>query len=332
MNVYITYDRYERDEWYSVYHIDTNKKRAIKHFREVDLPNFVEYGPDDCHSFQLQKVVMPRRDYLKLCKMVEDDSYAEQGELKKMLISIFDESPEAGYEVENIFFTDGCSDNMEIIKYYCEKNEMDPENDDDFDKVGKLLSDDEDLYMKTAKRYIAENYRAEPYYYFYVVYDRYEHDEWFAVYYVSWDMGDAITHCKEIDLVDFISYGPDDCHSFQLQQVVVANSQGNRIIKLVEKQENDKLTEKEEKELEDFLKTIYHENESYEVETLISTDGCSDFSEIVDCYYQNVDKGELCEDYESCNEEELRELAQEKLLSDEELFKKVLKEYIEKNY
>ena len=34
MNVYITYDRYERDEWYALYGVETNKRRAIKKFLE----------------------------------------------------------------------------------------------------------------------------------------------------------------------------------------------------------------------------------------------------------------------------------------------------------
>ena len=63
MNIYITYDRYEHDEWFSVFHIETNKARAIKHFREIDLIDFICYGPDDCHSFQLQKVVLSKKEY-----------------------------------------------------------------------------------------------------------------------------------------------------------------------------------------------------------------------------------------------------------------------------
>lgn len=332
MNVYITYDRYERDEWYSVYHIETNKQRAIKHFLEVDLLDFVTYGPDDCHSFQLQKVLMPRKDYLKLCKMVEDDSYSEHGELKDMMMNIYNESSEAGYEVENIFFTDGCSDNVEIVKYYCVKNGMDPENSEDFDKAQELLCNNEELYTRVARGYIDANYRAEPYYFLYITYDRYEHDEWFYVYHVSWCEDEALQHCRDVDLVDFISCGPDDCHSFQLQEVGVPNSKGKRIIKLVEKQENDKLTDKEEEELEEFLKSIYHSDEYSEISTIISTDGCSDFTEIVDYYYKNIDKSALCEDYENCDEDELRDLAQEKLLADDELFKKILKEYIDTRY
>lgn len=58
MEVYITYDRYEHDEWYDISWIGINKEQAIKQFKEQELPSFLEYGPDDCHSFQLVEVVM----------------------------------------------------------------------------------------------------------------------------------------------------------------------------------------------------------------------------------------------------------------------------------
>ena len=76
-----------------------------------------------------------------------------------------------------------------------------------------------------------------------------------------------------------------------------------------------------------------HKVDEYsEISTLVSTDGCSDLYEIIDYYYKNVDKSELCEDYENCDEDELKDLAQEKLLADDEVFKKILKEYIDKKY
>ena len=74
MNVYITYDRYERDEWYSLYGVETNKKRAIKKFLEEYLPDFLDYGPDDCHSFQLQKVILTAREYKELLYLDEHGS------------------------------------------------------------------------------------------------------------------------------------------------------------------------------------------------------------------------------------------------------------------
>ena len=120
MNVYITYDRYEHNEWLSVHRIETNRKRAIKLFKAVDLVDFLSYGPDDCHSFQLQKVVLDKEDYHRLCYLVENEtseSSDDNDELKETLIAFYQELPE--YQSEIICSTDGCSDNCELIHYYC---------------------------------------------------------------------------------------------------------------------------------------------------------------------------------------------------------------------
>ena len=51
MKVYICYDRYEHDEWFNVFYVDTNRDESIRHCKEIDLPDFLSCGPDDCHSF-----------------------------------------------------------------------------------------------------------------------------------------------------------------------------------------------------------------------------------------------------------------------------------------
>ena len=158
MNVYICYDRYERDEWYSVYHIETNKNRAIKHFREVDLIDFLSYGPDDCHSFVLQQVIMTAKQYHRLCYLVENEgnhTCDTSDELKDLLISIYDESE---FDVYTLMSTDGCTDNFELLKFYCVVNGLDPENYDNINDAQDALYDDEDLYLIWLKRYIALNY------------------------------------------------------------------------------------------------------------------------------------------------------------------------------
>ena len=67
MNVYLTYDRYEHDEYYTIFSIETNKQRAIRQCRNIDMVDFISSFPDDCHSFQLQKVVITKAEYLKIC-------------------------------------------------------------------------------------------------------------------------------------------------------------------------------------------------------------------------------------------------------------------------
>lgn len=160
MNVYITYDRYEHDEWLSVHHIETNMQRAIKHFKEEDLPDFLEYGPDDCHSFQLQKIQMTKKQYERLCELVNAEAPSanyedESAELKELLIRIFDEDEE--FCVETIFQTDGCSDYWEMLKYYCEENGLLYDDDDEQEEAQERLQDDE-LFKKTIREYIKAYY------------------------------------------------------------------------------------------------------------------------------------------------------------------------------
>ena len=166
MNVYVTYDRYERNEWLSVYSIETSKKRAIKKFLEEDLFGFLSYGPDDCHSFQLQRVWMTKKQYERLCFLVEHETDRENGELKEMLVSMFEEDTDVFSEFEIIYSTDGCSDNFEVVDFYIQNyiiedidvNDFDDE-DEYRDAVSEKFYNDEDLYEKVIKDYIRFTYR-----------------------------------------------------------------------------------------------------------------------------------------------------------------------------
>jgi hypothetical protein len=71
-NVYICFDRYEEDEWYNVFFISTDRDESIRKCKEETLPNFLDHGPDDCHSFQLVEVEMSEKDYDRLLKWNND--------------------------------------------------------------------------------------------------------------------------------------------------------------------------------------------------------------------------------------------------------------------
>lgn len=155
MNVYITYDRYEHNEWFSVYHIETNKARAIKHCKEIDLPDFISYGPDDCHSFQLQKVSMTKAEYKRLCELV--DSTYESRELDEIMEGIFEQCDWHG-EGNCIIASDGCSDNVELIEYYCIKQGIEADDDDAIEAAQDELSTNEELYKAILREYITATY------------------------------------------------------------------------------------------------------------------------------------------------------------------------------
>jgi hypothetical protein len=155
VRVYITYDRYEHDEWLSIYTIETNKQRAIKKFKEEDLPSFLGYGPDDCHSFQLQKVEMSKSLYDNLLKWNESSDKYDEENLKELLIAIFDEEEE--FEVETLYSTDG-SDNWDLLRFYASINGLDYDDDDVAEEIQEKLFNNDELYNEVLKKYIALNY------------------------------------------------------------------------------------------------------------------------------------------------------------------------------
>lgn len=167
IETFITYDRYEHDEWFSLYYIGTDRDAAEQEFIEQHLPGFIAYGPDDCHSFQLVSVLLPQKILKKLCHFMaesENLSREEQKEFDKIMMEIHHCEK---YEVDVIYSTDGQSDFFEIINHYCgsEPNFDDFDTEEEYDeayeeyeaKKEKLLSDDE-LFEKITKEYILRNY------------------------------------------------------------------------------------------------------------------------------------------------------------------------------
>lgn len=162
MKVYITYDRYERDEWYNIYHVSTDRDESIKHCKEEDLVNFISYGPDDCHSFQLQEVEMTKKQYDTLMKWIEEDQSlenygADSSDFFKFMVDLFDETGVVG-NTSTIISTDGCSDNNDIVHFYGSQKGLDTEDDDVYYDLEEELFNDEDLYEKVLKDYINKTY------------------------------------------------------------------------------------------------------------------------------------------------------------------------------
>ena len=164
MKVYITYDRYERDEWYNIFHVSTDKEESIKHCKEVDLPDFISYGPDDCHSFQIQEVEMTPEEYEQFMSWVEDENHTldnygdESSDLFKKMYEYFDRLGDPKFQSEIILSTDGCSDNVDIIHYYGRKKGLDTSDDDIYYDIEEELFNNEELYEKVLKDYINDTY------------------------------------------------------------------------------------------------------------------------------------------------------------------------------
>ena len=159
MKVYITYDRYERDEWYNIYYISTSKTEAVEHCREHDLFDFISCGPDDCHSFQLQVVDMTKKEYELFMKMYNENQSLENcgsnsSDLLKKMIDIFHSITGAG---SVLISTDGCSDYDDLTHYYGRKKGLDTSDDTVFCDIEEEL-DDEALRNNVLKDYIKDNY------------------------------------------------------------------------------------------------------------------------------------------------------------------------------
>ncbi len=164
MNVYITYDRYEKNEWFNIYNIDTSLTRSVKKFREEDLPNFLKYGPDDCHSFTLQRITMTKKSYEQLKSWMDDPNQTledygdESSDLFKFLCSIYDKTGEVGSDSSTVYSTDGCSDIFELPHFYGRMSHLDTSDEDVYDEIMARLQNDDKFLDMVLKEYIRCNY------------------------------------------------------------------------------------------------------------------------------------------------------------------------------
>jgi hypothetical protein len=163
MKVYIIYDRYEHDEWFSIDYVGTDREESIKKFKEECLPDFISYGPDDCHSYQLQEVDMDNNMYKMFMKWYEEDSgpqnYGDRSsDLFKFMVNLYDESGVVG-NTSVLYCTDGCSDSVDVVHFYGQSKGLDTGDDDVYYDLQEELFNDEDLYQKVLKKYIKKYYR-----------------------------------------------------------------------------------------------------------------------------------------------------------------------------
>jgi hypothetical protein len=164
MVVYICYDRYEHNEWFNVFEVSTDRDESYRKCKETHLPDFICYGPDDCHSFQLQMVEMTKRDYNQLMKWFNDPTQSLENHGKdssdyfKFMCELYDLTGEYNC---CLISTDGCSDIYEIIKFYGKMKGLNPDDLDDDQENGlqeELFDMDDDKCLEIIKKYVEENY------------------------------------------------------------------------------------------------------------------------------------------------------------------------------
>ena len=171
MKVYVCLDRYEHNEWIRVFYVGTDRDESIKHCKEVDLPDFLNYGPDDCHSFKLIEVEMTKPTFKKLLKWVEEFGSCEgtekDQEFYEFMVDLYEEHGELSDVLETIIFTDGCSDYTEIVRYYSvfyknkdieEVGEFEWIYSDEYNEYYEELMNDDELCTKVIKEYVQDTY------------------------------------------------------------------------------------------------------------------------------------------------------------------------------
>jgi hypothetical protein len=163
MVVYICYDRYEHNEWFNVFEVNTDRDESYRKCKETHLPDFICYGPDDCHSFQLVGVEMTKTRFKKLLDWVGQFGSCEGTEKDRefydFMCDLYEGTEQYSKVVEELVFTDGCSDFYEVVQYYGQMKGIDPEDyEDEEDELQSELCHDDDLCLKVVKEYVDSTY------------------------------------------------------------------------------------------------------------------------------------------------------------------------------
>lgn len=167
MKVYIIYDRYEKDEWFSVDYIGTRKSESIKKFKEECLPSFLKCNPDDCHSYQLQVVEMTKKQYEQLLDWYNNPTMSlEEGPYYDFMCEVWEQGDWS--DTGNILMsTDGYSEYPNIVRYYGvvvkgkdRKKVVDFywEFTDEYEDLYDELMNNDDLLERMCKEYVKYNF------------------------------------------------------------------------------------------------------------------------------------------------------------------------------
>lgn len=173
IKVYICFDRYGRDEWYNVFFISTDRDKSIRKCTEEALPDFLNSGPDDNHSFQLVEVEMSKKDYDRLLKWDNDpnqklENYGDQSsDYFNWMCELYDRIGWVDPQYQILISTDGDSDYPEIVRYYSvyyknqdvnEVSEYDWLFTDEYEEYYDELMNDDDLREKVIREYVRDTY------------------------------------------------------------------------------------------------------------------------------------------------------------------------------
>jgi len=105
MKVYLIFDRYGCDEWYSLDYVGTKKTESIKRYQTL-VKDMIDLGPDDNHSYCLVCVTFLTRDEYNILRMSEG-CLIQDGEELTILSNVFQGLDPV---TDLIFMTNGLSE------------------------------------------------------------------------------------------------------------------------------------------------------------------------------------------------------------------------------
>lgn len=139
MIAYITFNVYDRSEFY-LWDITTRKSTSIKKYKEEHLLDLYEGVQPDISCLVLAMVQISKEDYNLLKNYLKHDEESKKLERKveSFLASIYETE-----EYEEIFNEQGdfCIDAM---RYYCEQNDIEIDEEYDIDDLIEKLEEYED--------------------------------------------------------------------------------------------------------------------------------------------------------------------------------------------
>jgi hypothetical protein len=160
MKVYLTYFRYDRGECYSIYNLETNLKRSLKHWTDEDLPDFLGYGPDDVSQLYLVKCNLTKSEVQIIKDFMESDEEYNK-DFWDLMEKIDDDREEicctSGDEVWEV---------LDFVRKYCRTwvlydlmSKYIPSlnfNDEDElkEQIQEIIFDDDKLWEIVLKKYI----------------------------------------------------------------------------------------------------------------------------------------------------------------------------------
>jgi hypothetical protein len=140
----------------------------------------------------------------------------------------------------------------------------------------------------------------------------YDGNEWVVIHHVGTDMTESVQEFKK-NLKDYLSIGPDDCHSFNLIKVNLKNKDYDRLMTITLQNELD----------EDDLEFFTELEETYDFEYICYDDHSGNY-EIVKLY---------CEDNSLDSEDDdVFEDVFELLMNDEKLYETYIDKYLDLNF